>query len=393
MALSLIEEAGHGQAVIKVVGVGGGGSNAVARMIAAGLTGAEFIAINTDAQALRASPAPQKVQIGTSLTKGLGSGAMPEIGRKAAEENRSDIVDALRHADMVFVTAGLGGGTGTGAAPVVSEIAMELGALTVGVVTKPFDFEARKRAANASDGLKKLREKVDTVVVVPNQRLLEVLDPDTTMVDAFRAADDVLGQGVQSIVNLVTQAQIINLDFADVRTIMTQTGRALMGIGTASGKNRALVAAERAITCPLLEQSDIGGAKGVIISISGGRDMTMFEVNQAAEVIRQAADDSANIIFGAAVSGDEQAEIHVTAIATGFNAGRSHFCVPASAKAGRQETLVLDQPDLFETPAFMRQQSEKVSVSSPRVRHADTKLDDTDLDVPTFLRRRKTNHV
>ncbi|MCD6287711.1 MAG: cell division protein FtsZ [Candidatus Hydrogenedentes bacterium] len=392
MALSFIEEAPRGQAVIKVVGVGGGGSNAVARMIEAGLTGSEFIAINTDAQALRASPAPQKVQIGTSLTKGLGSGAIPETGRKAAEENRSDIVDALRDADMVFVTAGLGGGTGTGAAPIVSEVAMELGALTVGVVTKPFDFEARKRAENASEGLKKLREKVDTVVVVPNQRLLEVLDPNTTMVDAFRAADDVLYQGVQSIVNLVTQAQIINLDFADVRTIMTQTGRALMGIGTASGKDRALAAAQQAITCPLLEQSDIGGAKGVIISISGGRDMTMFEVNQAAEVIRQAADDSANIIFGAAVAEEDQAEIHVTAIATGFNAVRSRAYNRPHVELGRQETLALDDTDSLDAPAFLRQQRKK-GFGSPHTRHADTPFDETDLDVPTFMRRQKGQHV
>lgn len=393
MALSLVEDTSRGQAVIKVAGVGGGGSNAVARMMAAGLTGAEFIDINTDAQALRASPAPQKVQIGTSLTKGLGSGAIPEIGRKAAEENRSDIVDALRHADMVFVTAGLGGGTGTGAAPIVAEVAMELGALTVAVVTKPFEFEARKRSANASDGLKTLREKVDTVVVVPNQRLLEVLDPHTTMVDAFRAADDVLYQGVESIVNLITQAQIINLDFADVRTIMTQTGRALMGIGTATGPERAVAAAEQAITCPLLEQSDISGAKGVIISISGGRDMTMFEVNQAAEAIRRAADESANIIFGAAVAEDTGGEIHVTAIATGFNAGRSTV-FSRTAKSGCQETLVLDEPELLDTPAFMRQRrDDKVAMSSPRARRKETQYDETDLDVPTFLRRRKNSHV
>jgi len=391
MPLSMVDDATTGHAVIKVVGVGGGGNNAVERMIGAGLTGVEFIAINTDAQALRASSAPQKVQIGTSLTKGLGSGAIPERGYQAAKENHSDIVDSLRGADMVFVTAGLGGGTGTGAAPVVAEAAMELGALTVGVVTKPFDFEARTRAANATEGLRKLRQHVDTLVVVPNQRLLEVLDVNTTMVEAFLAADEVLLQGVQSIVNLITSPQIINLDFADVQTIMTQTGRALMGIGTASREERAPRAAQQAITCPLLEERDITGAKGVIISISGGRDMTMFEVNQAASVIREAADDDANIIFGASVGEDEQDEISVTAIATGFSASRTHS-YSVAAGIGRQETLALDQSDPFDTPAFMRRRG-RYSFATSRSGPHDVRYDETDLEVPTFLRRKKSYHV
>ena len=392
MALSLVEDTVRGQAVIKVAGVGGGGSNAIARMIDAELTGVEFIAINTDAQSLRASPAPQKVQIGTSLTTGLGSGAIPERGYKAAQENRSDIVDALRGADMVFITAGLGGGTGTGAAPVVAEAAMELGALTVGVVTKPFEFEARQRASNAAEGLRKLREYVDTLVVIPNQRLLEVLDINTTMIDAFRAADEVLLQSVQSIVNLITSPQIINLDFADVRTIMTQTGRALMGIGTANGDDRAVQAARRAIACQLLEESDIAGAKGVIINISGGRDMTMFEVNQAADIIRHTTDDEANIIFGAAVSGDEQDEVCVTVIATGFNASRAPICSTAVGRTGRQETLPLDESDPFETPAYLRRRGRRSFVTS-RGGSPDVRYDKTDLDVPTFLRRRRSYRV
>jgi cell division protein FtsZ len=293
---------------------------------------------------------------------------------------------------MVFITAGLGGGTGTGAAPVVAEAAMELGALTVGVVTKPFDFEAQRRASNASEGLRKLREHVDTLVVIPNQRLLEVLDVNTTMIDAFRAADEVLLQSVQSIVNLITSPQIINLDFADVRTIMTQTGRALMGIGTANGDDRAVQAARRAIACPLLEESDIAGAKGVIINISGGRDMTMFEVNQAADVIRQTTDDDANIIFGAAVTGDEQDEVCVTVIATGFNASRAPVCSTAAGRTGRQETLPLDESDPFETPAYLRRRSRRSFVTS-RGGSSDMRYDKTDLDVPTFLRRRRSYHV
>jgi len=392
MVFSLVEDAVRGQAVIKVVGVGGGGSNAIARMIDAELAGVEFIAINTDAQALRASPAPQKVQIGTSLTKGLGSGALPERGCKAAQENRTDIVDALRDADMVFVTAGLGGGTGTGAAPVVAEAAMELGALTVGVVTKPFEFEARQRARNAAEGLRKLREHVDTLVVIPNQRLLEVLDVDTTMMDAFQAADEVLLQSVQSIVNLITSPQIINLDFADVRTIMTQTGRALMGIGTASGEDRAVQAARRAIACPLLEESDIAGAKGVIINISGGRDMTMFEVNQAADIIRQTTDDEANIIFGAAVSADEQNEVCVTVIATGFNAGSASIYSTPVARVGRQETLPLDESDPFETPAYLRRRGRRSFMTS-RDGSPEVCYNKTDLEVPTFLRKRRSHYV
>ncbi|MFA5881031.1 MAG: cell division protein FtsZ [Eubacteriales bacterium] len=303
---------------IKVIGVGGGGSNAVNRMITAGLKGVEFIAVNTDSQALYLSQADNKIQIGAKLTKGLGAGANPEVGQKAAEENREELAHALRGADMVFVTAGMGGGTGTGAAPIVAELAREAGALTVGVVTKPFTFEGRKRHAQADSGISNLKSKVDTLITIPNDRLLQVIDKHTSIVEAFRIADDVLRQGVQGISDLIAVPGLINLDFADVKTIMTETGSALMGIGIGGGENRAAEAARAAISSPLLETS-IEGAKGVLLNITGGSSLGLFEVNEAAEIIAQAADPEANIIFGAVIDEAMQDEVRVTVIATGFD--------------------------------------------------------------------------
>ncbi|HLN63736.1 MAG TPA: cell division protein FtsZ, partial [Symbiobacteriaceae bacterium] len=302
---------------IKVIGVGGGGNNAVNRMITAGLRGVEFLAVNTDAQALKGALAPFKLQIGGKLTKGLGAGADPDVGNRAAEESREEIANALRGADMVFVTAGMGGGTGTGAAPIVAEVAKELGALTVGVVTKPFTFEGRKRQMQAEKGIAGLKGKVDTLITIPNDRLLQVVDKKTSLVDAFRLADDVLRQGVQGISDLIAVPGLINLDFADVRTIMADTGSALMGIGVSRGEGRATQAARDAISSPLLETS-IEGAKGVLLNITGGADLGLLEVNEAAEIISQAADDDANIIFGAVVDERLEGKMSITVVATGF---------------------------------------------------------------------------
>lgn len=303
---------------IKVIGVGGGGSNAVNRMIEAGLKGVEFIAVNTDAQALARSMATHKIQIGEKLTRGLGAGANPEIGMKAAEESRDAIQQALRGADMVFVTAGMGGGTGTGAAPVVAAVARELGALTVGVVTKPFTFEQRRRMMQAEKGIANLKESVDTIITIPNDRLLQVVDKNMPILQAFKVADDVLRQGVQGISDLIAVPGLINLDFADVKTIMTQTGSALMGIGQATSDNRAVEAAKQAISSPLLETS-IEGAKGVLLSVTGGVNLSLHEVNKAAELISQAVDGDANFIFGAVIDERLQDEIRITVIATGFD--------------------------------------------------------------------------
>src|SRR6266540_3706133 len=301
-------------AVIKVVGVGGGGTNAVNRMIEAGLKGVEFIAVNTDAQALLMSDADYKVHIGTNITKGLGAGADPEIGMQAAQESRDELREALAGADMVFVTAGKGGGTGTGAAPVIAEISRELGALTVGVVTRPFGFEGRKRSDQADGGIRQLRDKVDTLIIIPNDRLLQVVEKRTSIVDAFRIADDVLRQGVQGITDLITVPGLINLDFADVRTIMREAGSALMGIGTASGENRATEAARAAVSSPLLESS-IEGATGILLNVTAGPDVGLFEVNEAAEVVTAAADANAMVIFGAVIDASMGDEVRVTVIA------------------------------------------------------------------------------
>ncbi|MCD5407239.1 MAG: cell division protein FtsZ [Desulfotomaculum sp.] len=337
---------------IKVIGVGGGGNNAVNRMIIAGLKGVEFISVNTDAQALNLSQSTHKIQIGNKLTKGLGAGANPEIGQKAAEESREEIHEMLKGSDMVFVTAGMGGGTGTGAAPVVAEVAKELGALTVGVVTKPFTFEGRKRLNQAETGIEDLKSKVDTLITIPNDRLLQVIDKHTSIVEAFRIADDVLRQGVQGISDLIAVPGLINLDFADVKTIMKDTGSALMGIGAASGENRAKDAAQGAISSPLLETS-IEGARGVLLNITGGSSLGLFEVNEAAEIIAQAADPEANIIFGAVIDEAMNEDVRVTVIATGFDKR------PIASKERLRSDLGI----------------------KPSVDHRD-------LDIPVFLRRR-----
>lgn len=318
-------DAGSYLAVIKVVGVGGGGTNAVNRMVDAGLKGVEFIAVNTDSQALQMCDADVKLNIGGHLTRGLGAGADPTVGSGAAAESRDAIKEALKGADMVFVTAGEGGGTGTGAAPVIAEIAkQEVGALTVGVVTRPFGFEGSQRARQAEDGIQRLREQVDTLIVIPNERLLTTVERRTSILDAFRGADDVLRQGVQGITDLITTPGLINLDFADVRTIMHDAGSALMGIGSSAGENRAAEAATNAISSPLLEES-VEGATGILLNITGGPELGLFEVNEAAEIISSAADQNANIIFGAVIDESLGDDVRVTVIATGFDKRGSGF--------------------------------------------------------------------
>jgi cell division protein FtsZ len=336
-------------AVIRVVGVGGAGLNAINRMVDAGVNQVEFVAVNTDMQQLRVSEAPVKIHIGRELTQGLGSGADPEVGRKAAEESYDQIKQALRGSDMVFVTAGEGGGTGSGAAPVVARIARELGALTVGIVTLPFRFEGTRRRAQADEGAQALRDACDTVIVIPNDRLLEVLDRSTSMLDAFRVADDVLRQGVQGITDLITMPGLINLDFADVRTIMSDAGSALMGIGFSSGgENRAREAAERALRSPLIE-TEIVGARGILLSIAGGLDLSLVEVNDAAEVIRQAATDETNIIFGATVDERLSGQVWVTVVATGLGGQRSR-----RSPLGAAATSGARSDDPLEPPSFLR---------------------------------------
>ncbi len=317
--MAMGESAGSYLAVIKVVGVGGAGTNAVNRMVDAGLRGVEFIAVNTDAQALLMTDADVKIHIGAKVTRGLGAGADPNVGREAAIETRDELKEALKGADMVFVTAGEGGGTGTGAAPVIAELARELDALTVGVVTKPFGFEGSRRSQQAERGISELRTKVDSLLVIPNDRLLEIVERSTAIVEAFRVADDVLRQGVQGITDLITVPGMINLDFADVRSVMRESGTALMGIGEASGESRAAEAARQAISSPLLESS-VEGATGVLLNITGGSSLGLFEVNEAAEIVRGAADQSANIIFGAVVDDSVGDLVRVTVIATGFDA-------------------------------------------------------------------------
>ena len=339
-------------AVIKVVGVGGGGTNAVNRMVEAGVKGVEFIAINTDRQALLMSDADRTVHIGEELTRGLGAGANPEIGAQAAEESRADIRDALAGADMVFVTAGEGGGTGTGAAPVVAEIAMEeTGALTVGVVTKPFGFEGRKRMNQAEEGVALLAQKVDTLIVVPNDRLLQVIEKRTSMLDAFRIADDILRQGTQGITDLITIPGLINLDFADVRAIMKDAGSAMMGIGIASGENRAADAAKEAISSKLLESS-IVGADRILYSITGGSDMSLQEIDEASQIINSAADEDANIIFGTVIDESMGDQIRVTVIATGFDGTEQQASMDFNAKPSVSQSFAASAAEDSLTPAF-----------------------------------------
>jgi cell division protein FtsZ len=341
-------------AQIKVLGVGGGGSNAVNRMIEEGIQGVEFIAINTDAQALMLAQAPQRLRIGDKLTKGLGSGGRSETGEKAAEESAEEIKSMLKGADMVFVTAGMGGGTGTGAAPVIARLAKETGALTIGVVTKPFTFEGNRRRKVADDGISRLKQGVDTLILIPNDRLLQVVDKKVSIQQAFRVADDVLRQGIQGISELITIPGLINLDFADVRSIMNEGGSALMAIGRASGDNRAQNAAEQAIHSALLDVS-IDGAQGILFNVTGGPDLSLYEVNEAAEIIRRTADPDANIIFGAVVDPELKDEIRITVIATGFDTVREQKA-PTSEDATKTIEFpkrTFDRDDL-DIPAFLR---------------------------------------
>lgn len=358
-------------AQIKVIGCGGGGNNAVNRMIVEGLKNVEFIAINTDKQALMLSQASQKIQIGDKLTKGLGAGANPEIGKKAAEESKEEISEAIKGADMVFITAGMGGGTGTGAAPVIAEIAKSMGILTVGVVTKPFPFEGRKRMLHAEMGINTLKERVDTLVTIPNERLLSIVDKKTTLMDSFKLADDVLRQGVQGISDLITIPGLVNLDFADVRTIMIDKGLAHMGVGRGSGDNRAQEAAKQAISSPLLETS-IVGATGVLLNITGGNDLGLLEINEAAEIVQEAADPDANIIFGAVIDESLKEELRITVIATGFETDR--------IQKMEQEKSDVEKP-LREN---LTQNEDEAAVASEY-----DGVNRSDLEIPAFLRRQR----
>lgn len=425
----LIKPDVHRFAKIKVLGVGGGGSNALASMInLQQIQGVEFVAVNTDAQALLKNPAEHKIQIGKEITRGLGAGANPEVGKKAAEESLDEIKDSMRDADMVFITAGMGGCTGTGASSVVAKISRELGALTVAVVTRPFSFEGQRRAALAEEGIENLKENVDALIVIPNQRILDVVGRDTSIIEAFKIVDSVLGQGVQGISDLITMPGLINVDFADVRTIMTDAGSALMGIGVGKGENRAAVAAKAAISSPLLEIS-IEGAKGILFNIVGGLDMTMLEVDEAAKIISQAADSDANIIFGATIDETMKEQMKITVVATGFDEDRkrlSHMVnnrlsrpahtpyVPMSSAPAAQTSpapsYAQTQPDLQSygisrvqssqpaiTPNQPTQSSQNSmhqpfnnhnSYSVPPTQNSNDESDD-ELDIPTFLRTQK----
>ncbi len=384
-------------AVIKVVGIGGGGVNAVNRMIEAGLKGVEFVAVNTDAQALLMSDADVKLDVGRELTRGLGAGSDPDVGQKAAEEHRDEIEEVLKGADMVFVTAGEGGGTGTGGAPIIAEVAKGLGALTIGVVTRPFSFEGRRRSVQAEKGIEDLRDAVDPLIVIPNDRLLEIADADTSMLAAFRLADDILLHGVAGITDLITTPGLINTDFADVSAIMRDAGSALMGIGRARGENRALEAARMAVSSPLLEAS-IDGARGVLLTINGGSDLGLYEVNESAEVIAQAADPDANIIFGTVIDDALGDEVKITVIAAGFDVSLSSSA-PASEPAQQQpqpqpsplagyglDDDEEDDDDLFggaeEEPAASQERGPR-----PPLLLEDDDDDDDDLDIPSFLKQ------
>jgi cell division protein FtsZ len=406
-----LDEAAQTGARIKVVGVGGGGGNAVARMVQAGLAGVEFIVANTDAQALRSSPAPLKIQIGSKLTKGLGAGADPNVGRQAALEDTDELIQALSGADMVFVTTGLGGGTGTGAAPVIASLATELGALTIAVVTKPFRFEGKKRHKQAELGLEALRECVDTVITIPNERLLSVIDRSTSMLDAFTTADDVLRQAIQGISDLIMVPGLINLDFADVKTIMSGMGVAMMGTATSEGEGRATMAANRAISSPLLEDASVTGARGVIVNVTGGPDMSLMEVNEALTIIHEAAHEDANIIFGAVVDPTLSAKIKITVIATGFETAgamrgtnmsapmqtpvdlqnyAAHLQArPAPAEAAAASRLTINRRPAVDLP-LTRERQVAVGGGAP-ISARPTDLSDAELhqelDVPAFLRR------
>ncbi len=379
---------------IKVVGVGGSGGNAISRMIDSKIKGVDFVAINTDAQALHHSKASEKVHIGKNLTKGLGAGMNPEIGRQAAEENRDEIQEVLKGADMVFVTCGLGGGTGTGAAPIVAEAAKEIGALTVAVVTKPFAFEGAQRRAIAEEGLENLKDRVDSLITIPNDKLLSIIDRKVTLINAFKIVDDVLRQGVQGISDLITKPGIVNVDFADVRAILEDSGSALMGIGIASGENRAAEAARAAINSPLLELS-IDGAKGVLFNISGSSDLTMLEVNEAANIITESIDVNAKVIFGAVLDDQiRKGDVHITVVATGFDANRVSESPaekisrqPLSQKKEKEGT---EERITFPTKKIESKMiiEEKIQprVVTPQEEIKD--LDEDELEIPAFIRRK-----
>lgn len=393
-------------ALIRVIGVGGGGSNAVNRMIRAELMGVEFISVNTDAQALLQSDAPNKIRVGDKITRGLGAGGDPSIGQRAAEEDSEKIADSLRESDMVFITAGMGGGTGSGAAPVIAEIARDMGALTIGVVTKPFQWEGARRRLNAEKSAEMLRDKVDTLITIPNDRLKEVVGPETSIVDAFRVVDDVLRQGVQGISDLITVPGLINLDFADVRAVMRSAGSALMGIGRASGPDRAGEAAREAINSPLLEVN-ISGAQGVLFNVTGGTELGLYEVDEAAEIVREMADPEANIIFGTVIDERMGDDIQITVIATGFDSTRrtdiystSASAVAASTEAGlenrdymreleRQRTAAGDQDAETGTSDDGAKAAVAVPVSAdePASVPSGSAGEAEDLDIPAFLRR------
>ncbi|MBI4042383.1 MAG: cell division protein FtsZ [Deltaproteobacteria bacterium] len=373
-------------AKIKVIGVGGGGSNAIDTMIAGGLEGVEFIVANTDRQALEASRAEAKLQLGTELTKGLGAGANPEIGRNAALEDHARIAEALDGADMVFVTAGMGGGTGTGGAPVIAQIAKECGALTVGVVTKPFLFEGKKRQRQSEMGIVEMRANVDTLITIPNQRLLAISDESTSLLETFKKADEVLLHAVQGISDLINIRGLINLDFADVRTIMVGKGMALMGTGKSSGPDRAVEAAKNAISSPLLEDLSINGAMGILINITGGTNLTLHEVNKAATLIQEAAHDEAEIIFGSVIDNSMTEEVRVTVIATGFNSGdRSETAPSAEDPELVQETR--ERVDNMDIPTIIRNKRRQEVNRPVRISSDLGTIDDDEYDIPTFIRR------
>jgi cell division protein FtsZ len=368
-------------AKIKVVGAGGGGGNAINTMISYSLRGVDFIIANTDAQALGASSAPVKIQIGMEVTRGLGAGSNPDIGKQAALESRDEIRRHLEGADMIFITAGLGGGTGTGAAPVIAQVARECGALTVAVVTKPFQFEGKKRNLQAEEGIVQLRDVVDTLIVVPNQRLLSLGGRGLSLLDAFKKADDILYQAVKGISDLIVVPGLINLDFADVKNIMCNMGMALMGTGTASGENRAIEAAQRAISSPLLEDNTIQGARGILLSITGGSDMSLYEVNEASSLIQSEAHEDANIIFGTVIDETMKDEIRITVIATGFEDAMKKKQTPSNVahlSGFRKEDL--------STPAFLRKEKSRDQANVLTMGIND-ESDNVDIEIPTFLRR------
>ena len=371
------------RARIKVVGVGGAGGNALNRMIRSGLKGVDFVAINTDAQALEHNDAKTKIQIGQSITKGLGAGANVDIGKKAIEEDRDAVAKVLADTDMVFVTAGMGGGTGTGAAPIVAEIAKDLGALTVGIVTKPFIFEAPKRTLRAEAGIEEFRSHVDTIIVIPNQRLLSIIDRDTSVLNAFQIADTLLYQSTKGISDLITFHGIINLDFADVRTVMADMGDAVLGTGTASGEEKAVIAAQQAINSPLLEDTDISGALGVLINITGGENLALCDVEEASSIIYQEAGEDANIIFGAVIDPSMGDEISVTVIATGFN--KNSMSKPAAEE--KDYAFYRTNPEELEKPAVQRQAEDGSTTVKPVSVPPEIAIPTDDIEVPAFLRK------